>query len=104
MGITQNMIRDQFDRFLKNIGKEKAEKYNDPGKYYLDYNSVYGGWSICRNNKNGGVCPIPNHDRYRNMDFFNILRFFNETLERLRFEDDIKDFIKNHTDHQEVKK
>lgn len=40
---TKQDAERSFDLLLKILGKEKAESYNDVGKYNLDYNSTYGG-------------------------------------------------------------
>jgi hypothetical protein len=78
--ITRGQVEGIFKHFIKAIGGEVGAF--TVGKYYLDYNGVYGGYVVNKIvNKGGGVsCPF-GHNRHKAAAMWDILRFAIDAIE-----------------------
>lgn len=81
---SQKDVEARFDHFLKAIGKRRAVDYKDVGGYRLDYNPVYGGYSIeIIFNKNGAVSH-PFGSRLKAADLISHMSFAAEAIAQKR--------------------
>lgn len=80
--ITKSQIKSMFALFLKSIGGRPAQEYNDVGGYLLDYNPVYGGYSIERiSNQAGGVSEPFGASKMKPQEFWYAMRFAMDAIE-----------------------